>query len=85
MDWFKIKTSVRTDYGQFDKINKMHRKIVTYRVIPFKIHVLKFIPRKAKEIANIQKIIFSKDTTTCTRARTQTYRTCVSTTRPHIT
>ena len=43
VDWFKIKTSVRTDYGQFDKINKMHRKIVTYRVIPFKIHVLKFM------------------------------------------
>ena len=43
VDWFKIKTSVKTDYGQFDNINKMHRKIVTYRVIPYKIHVLKFI------------------------------------------
>ena len=43
VDWFKIKTSVRTDYSQFDKINKMHKKIVTYRVIPFKIHVLKFM------------------------------------------
>ena len=43
VDWFKIKTSVQTDYGQFDTINKMHRKIVTYKVIPYKIHVLKFM------------------------------------------
>jgi hypothetical protein len=43
VDWFKIKTSVRTDYAQFDNINKMHRKIVTYRVIPYKVHVLKFM------------------------------------------
>ena len=43
VDWFKIKTSVQTDYSKFDKINKMHRKIVTYKVIPYKIHVLKFM------------------------------------------
>ena len=43
VDWFKIKTSVQTDYGQFDTINKMHRKIVTYKVIPYRIHVLKFM------------------------------------------
>lgn len=43
VDWFKIKTSVRTDYAQFDNINKMHRKVVTYKVIPYKIHVLKFM------------------------------------------
>ena len=43
VDWFKIKTSVQTDYNQFDKINKMHRKIITYKVIPYKIHVLKFM------------------------------------------
>ena len=43
VDWFKIKTSVKTDYAQFDNINKMHRKIVTYRIIPYKIHVLKFM------------------------------------------
>ena len=43
VDWFKIKTSVQTDYSQFDDINKMHRKIITYKVIPYKIHVLKFM------------------------------------------
>ncbi len=43
VDWFKIKTSVQTDYRQFDTINKMHRKIITYKVIPYKIHVLKFM------------------------------------------
>jgi len=43
VDWFKIKTSVQTDYDKFDNITKMHRKIVTYRVIPYKIHVLKFM------------------------------------------
>jgi len=43
VDWFKIKTSVQTDYREFDTINKMHRKIVTYKVIPYKIHVLKFM------------------------------------------
>ena len=43
VDWFKIKTSVQTDYKQFDSINKMHKKIITYKVIPYKIHVLKFM------------------------------------------
>ncbi len=43
VDWFKIKTSVQTDYSKFDNINKMHRKIITYKVIPYKIHVLKFM------------------------------------------
>jgi hypothetical protein len=41
--WFKIKTSVQTDYSQFDNINKMHRKIITFKVIPHNIPVLKFI------------------------------------------
>jgi len=41
--WFKIKTSVATDYSQFDNINKMHRKIITYKIIPHYIPVLKFI------------------------------------------
>ena len=43
VDWFKIKTAVKTDYRQYDNINKMHKKIVTYKVIPYKIHVLKFM------------------------------------------
>tara|TARA_Y100000592_G_C5473555_1_gene320942 strand:- start:52 stop:2409 length:2358 start_codon:yes stop_codon:yes gene_type:complete len=41
--WFKIKTSVTTDYSQFDNINKMHRKIVRYKIIPHYIPVLKFV------------------------------------------
>ncbi len=44
VDWFKIKTSVKTHYKEpLDKINKMHRKTITYKVIPYKIHVLKFL------------------------------------------
>ena len=44
VDWFKIKTSVETHYNEpLDLINKMHRKTVTYKVIPYKIHVLKFL------------------------------------------
>ena len=42
VDWFKIKTSVKTHYNQFDRINKMHKKTITYRIIPYKVHVLKF-------------------------------------------
>lgn len=42
VDWFKIKTSVKTHTREFDNINKMHKKTITYRVIPYKIHVLKF-------------------------------------------
>lgn len=41
--WFKIKTSCETDYSQFDNINKMHRKIITFKIIPHRIPVLKFI------------------------------------------
>lgn len=44
VDWFKIKTNVKTHYQEpLDGINKMHRKTITYRVIPYKIHVLKFL------------------------------------------
>ena len=44
VDWFKIKTSVQTHYKEpLDRINKMHRKTITYKVIPYKIHVLKFL------------------------------------------
>ena len=43
MPWFKIKTSCETDYSQFDNINKMHRKIITFKIIPHQIPVLKFI------------------------------------------
>ena len=45
--WFKIKTSVETHYGNgkdnYDTINKMHRKTVTYKIIPHQIPVLRFI------------------------------------------
>ena len=44
VDWFKIKTSVQTHYKEpLDRINKMHRKTITYKVIPYRIHVLKFL------------------------------------------
>ena len=56
VDWFKIKTSVQTDYSQFDNINKMHRKVVTYRVIPYKIHVLKFIRPGVFMKSNVAKL-----------------------------
>ena len=43
VDWFKVKTAVRTHTGEFDKITKQHRKTIVYKVIPYKVHVLKFI------------------------------------------
>lgn len=43
VDWFKVKTAVRTHTESFDKITKQHRKTIVYKVIPYKIHVLKFI------------------------------------------
>lgn len=44
VDWFKIKTTVETpDPQKIDPITKMSPKIIRYRAIPYKIHVLKFI------------------------------------------
>ncbi len=43
VDWFKIKTTVRTNTDRFDRITRMHPKTIEYRAIPYKIHVLKLI------------------------------------------
>ena len=41
--WFKIKSTVQTDTSRFDNITKMHPKIIIYRAIPYRIHVLKLM------------------------------------------
>jgi len=44
VDWFKIKTTVLTpDPERIDPITKMSPKIIIYRAIPFRIHILKLI------------------------------------------
>ena len=44
VNWFKIKTTVETpDPSVIDNITRMSPKIITYRAIPYKIHVLKLI------------------------------------------
>ena len=45
VDWFKIKTTVETPDGTIiDPITKMSPKIIKYTVVPYKIHILKFMP-----------------------------------------
>ena len=39
--WFKIKTTIVMG-EQFDNITKQHQKIIIYRVIPYKVHVMNF-------------------------------------------
>ena len=43
VNWFKIKTSVRTDTSRFDKITKMHPKTIIYQAVQVKLHVAKFL------------------------------------------
>ncbi len=44
VDWFKIKTTVETpDPSRIDPITKMSPKIIKYRAIPYKIHILKLV------------------------------------------
>ena len=43
VNWFMIKPNVVPDVTQFDKIRKVHPKIITYHAIPTKLHILKFI------------------------------------------
>ena len=43
IDWFKIKTTVYTDTSRIDPITKMHPKTITYKAIPYSIHILKFV------------------------------------------
>lgn len=45
VDWFKIKTTVRTpEPDKIDPITKMARKVIIYYAFPYKIHILKFMP-----------------------------------------
>ena len=45
VDWFKIKTHVETiDPQTIDPITKMSPKKIIYEAIPFRIHILKFLP-----------------------------------------
>ncbi len=45
VDWFKIKTTVETpDPQKIDPITKMSPKKIIYEAIPFRIHILKFVP-----------------------------------------
>ena len=45
VDWFKIKTHVETPNPEkIDKITKMSPKKIIYEAIPFRIHILKFLP-----------------------------------------
>jgi hypothetical protein len=39
--WFKIKTTIVMG-EQFDHITKQHQKIIIYRVMPYKVHVMNF-------------------------------------------
>jgi hypothetical protein len=43
VDWFKIKTEVKTDISRFDDITKMHKKTIRFIAVHHKIHVLKLI------------------------------------------
>ena len=43
VNWFKIKTSARTDTERFDKITKMHPKKIIYQAVQVKLHVAKFL------------------------------------------
>lgn len=45
VDWFKIRTSIETpDPQKIDPITKMSPKRIIYQAVPFKIHILKFVP-----------------------------------------
>ena len=41
VDWFRIQTTITLKEG-YDKINKMHSKIIHYHIEPYKIHILNF-------------------------------------------
>jgi len=45
VDWFKIKTTVETpDPTRIDPITKMSPKRIIFQAVPFRIHILKFMP-----------------------------------------
>lgn len=41
--WFRIKSSVRTNYKKFDRITQMHPKEIHYEAVPYKVHILKLL------------------------------------------
>lgn len=45
VDWFKIKTTIETPNPQvIDNVTKMSPKKIIYQAVPFRIHILKFLP-----------------------------------------
>jgi hypothetical protein len=43
IDWFRVVPSVQTMQHTFDSITNMHPKIITYTVIPYQVHINKFV------------------------------------------
>ena len=41
--WFRIKSSVRTNYRKFDRLTQMHPKEIHYEAVPYKVHILKLL------------------------------------------
>ncbi len=58
VDWFKIKTEVKTHSSEgLDNITKMHRKTIRFKAVHHKIHVLKLIkPGISMETGAVKKL-----------------------------
>ena len=41
--WYRIKSSVRTNYKKFDRLTQMHPKEIHYEAVPYKVHILKLL------------------------------------------
>ena len=41
--WYRIKSSVRTNYNKFDRLTQMHPKEIHYEAVPYKVHILKLL------------------------------------------
>ena len=41
--WYRIKSSVRTNYRKFDRLTQMHPKEIHYEAVPYKVHILKLL------------------------------------------
>ena len=53
VNWFKIKTTVETpEPDKIDPITKMSPKIIKYRAVPYRLHILKFIA-PGTSVANV--------------------------------
>ena len=67
--WFKIITTV-DQQNEFDRITKMHKKTVKFRVIPYKVHVMNFtVPGISasglwgKKVRKVYKYIYTGENT----------------------